>query len=105
MTHTRILPVAMGALMGPMLLMMLHGQLTGAGDGGFALIAFVLAHVAVAAVVLLGVLFAARLSPVWRARLDRLHRPSWRHVGIMAGCAFISGAIVHFYIHGGASWI
>ena len=99
MTH-RIMPIAMGGLMGPMMLWMLHGMLTGDGPSGVALVIFVGVHVLVVAVLLAAAVFAARLSPGLRARLGRLHRPSPRHIGLMLGSATLAALIVHFGIHG-----
>ncbi len=95
------MPIAMGLVMGPMMLWMLHGMLTGDGPAGLALLAFVGAHIVVASVVLITGLFAASLSPSLRARLDRLHRPSLRHVGLMLGAALTMALIVHLVVHGG----
>ena len=95
-------PVVMGCGMGLMMLWMAHGAL--AGDGGWgagALLVFVVAHVAVAAILVAGAVFAARLSPGMRNRLTRLHRPSRRHLVVMLGSAAGSAALAHLIVHGG----
>ena len=95
------MPVLMGAGMGLMMLWMLHGVLVdGNWVSGWALAVFIGAHVVVAALALATALFAARLSPGMRARLARLHRPSWRHVGVMLASAAATAGLVHL-IHGG----
>ena len=96
-------PMIMGALMGVMMLWMLHGALMGDGVRGWALIAFVAAHVVLAAVVIAAGLFAARLSPRARMLIDRLHRPSLRHVGVMLLAAAASAGVIHLILHGGIS--
>ena len=87
-----LLPWIMGALMGPMLLMMAHGPLV-TGTTPVALISFVLAHLAVIA----GLVFA--LSR-WPALRRRLHRPSFGHLSRMVFAALTSATVVHL-IHGG----
>lgn len=101
MTLKRAAPFFMGALMGPMMLAMLHGQLTSDGVGGTALLIFLAAHLVLGAIAIAGTVFALRLSPKWRARLDRLHRPSLHHLGAMAGTAAVSALGVHLIVHGG----
>ncbi|AKS45106.1 hypothetical protein SAMN05444287_0194 [Octadecabacter temperatus] len=98
--HTK--PIVMGGLMGLMMMWMLHSALTGDGTlGAGALIAFVAAHVVFAAVVIGGALFAARLSPRARQFMDRLHRPSLRHIGVMMAAALSVAGLVHLVVHGG----
>jgi hypothetical protein len=95
------MPIIMGALMGLMMMWMLHGAMT--GDSvitGWALIAFVAAHGAIVLVVLFAVVFATRFSPRTHAWINRLHRPSLRHVRAMFGSAiFVAGAL-HLGVHG-----
>ena len=99
MTATK--PLAMGALMGLMMLWMLHGQLTGDSSlSGTALAAFVGVHAALAAALIAGALFATRLSPRAQTWLDRLHRPSLRHLRLMLMGATLSAGAVHIWIHG-----
>lgn len=94
-------PVLMGSAMGLMMLWMLHGALTGEGAmGAGALVVFVGAHVVIAAVAILAVVFAARLSERANGWLNRLHRPSLRHVGLMLGSAALSAGAVHLIAHG-----
>ena len=93
-------PLGMGLLMGPMMLWMIHGQMTGTAQSGWAIAAFVGAHLLIIAVLVTGAVFAARLSPRMHAVLDRLHRPSLAHLaGMLMGLA-ISGLVVHFWLHG-----
>jgi len=97
-------PIFMGALMGPMMLWMMHGMLSGETNMGFiALVIFVAAHFVVAGIAFGAALFAARLSPRVRAWAARLHRPSLTHVGAMIGSAALAAGIVHLYVHGGLS--
>jgi len=99
MTATK--PLAMGALMGLMMLWMLHGQLIGeASFSGIALITFIGAHVLFAAVLIIVGLFATRLSPAAQKWLNRLHRPSSRHLGLMLLGAALSAGTVHIWLHG-----
>lgn len=95
-----IKPIIMGGLMGVMMLWMLHGALTGGGVTGWALVAFVGAHVALVLVALAATVFAARLSPRVRDLMARVHRPSWRHVGAMSGSAAVVTAAIHVGLHG-----
>ena len=98
----RMTPYAMGALMGAMMLWVVHGLLTGQSAlAGPALLVFVLAHVAVAATLLTGTLFLARLSPRARGWLSRLHRPSGAHVLAMLAGMIGSSVAIHLSIHGG----
>ena len=70
------MPIIMGALMGLMMMWMLHGAMTGdAGITGWALIAFLGAHLAIALIIAVAVVFAARFSPRSHAWINRLHRP------------------------------
>jgi hypothetical protein len=95
------MPIIIGALMGLMMMWMLHGALTGeSGVTGWALIAFVTAHVAIIIVVLFAVIFATRLSPRAHAWINRLHRPSLRHVAAMLGSAIIVAGALHLGVHG-----
>lgn len=97
-------PAIMGAAMGAMMVWMLHGALTGDGAmGAGALIAFIAAHVVIAGILGLAVWAGTRLSPRVRAVLDRLHRPSLRHVGVMLGSAAICAGSIHVLVHGGLS--
>ncbi len=97
-------PMAMGAAMGAMMLWMLHGVLTGTNDlSAKAAIVFVLGHtVALSAIVLLG-LWSTRFSAKWQMRLQRLHRPSLRHVGAMVAGALGTAAVIHGVLHSGVS--
>lgn len=86
------LPWIMGAIMGPMMLLMAHGPLV-SGTTPMALLAFVGAHIAVFAVI-------AVLVTRWPALRHRLHRPSSGHVARMLVAALTSATLVHL-IHGG----
>ena len=100
--HGRLIfPLAMGLIMGPMMLAALHGQLENGQAFSLALVGFVAAHVALALVAVLFVAIVARLSPDWRARLAKMHRPSLEHVATMLGSAAIAGLAVHLFNHGG----
>ncbi len=92
-------PLILGALMGLVMLAMLHGQImSGEFQFGWAGIAFVLAHVAV-----LGVLgIVALMVPALRRRLSG-HRPSGRHMATMLAGAIIAIAVVHVFVHGGVA--
>lgn len=93
-------PLIMGLLMGPMMLWMLHGVLTGGGVSTVAALVFVGMHV-VAVLVALGTAFwAARLSPRMRAWLTRVHRPSARHAAVMLGSAAVAALLTHSIVHG-----
>ena len=99
MTTTK--PLVMGALMGLMMLWMVHGQLTGETSlSGIALITFIGGHILFAAVIIGAWLFATRLSPAARKWLGQLHRPSPRHLGAMLLGASLSAGAVHIWIHG-----
>jgi len=52
-----------------------------------------------AAAVVIAAVFATRLSPRARTWVSRLHRPSWRHVGLMLTGAAISAGSVHVAVH------
>lgn len=95
------MPIILGALMGLMMMWMLHVALTGeSGVTGWALIAFGAAHVAIAFIIIFAVIIAARISPRSHAWINRLHRPSLRHVSAMLGSAvFVAGAL-HLGVHG-----
>lgn len=93
-------PLAMGLLMGPMMLWMIHGQMTGSAQSGWAAAAFVGAHLLILAAIVAGAVFAARLSPRMHAVSARLHRPSLAHLGAMLSGFAISGLVVHFLLHG-----
>lgn len=91
----------MGVLMAPMMLWMLHSALTGqSGVSAMAGLAFIGAHVLVLIVAIGAVLMATRMSPKWRARAARLHRPSASHFGAMVMGLIVSGAFIHVILHG-----
>lgn len=96
----RILPLAMGAGMGLMMLWMVHMQLTGDSTRSMgALVIFVGAHVAVLAVALaLPFVASARLRRV----LDRVHRPSVHHIMLMLTGALLAAGLAHVLLHSGA---
>lgn len=92
--------VAMGGLMGLMMIWMIHGWMTGdSGLVGWALLGFIGMHVAIVVVALTLGAWVARMSP----RLQRIfsHRPSMHHVSLMIAGMLTSGAIVHVAVHGG----
>ena len=93
-------PVLMGAMMGAMGLMIFHGQMTGTMTG--AGLGFVLAHLAVAALVFLAAALGLKNKlPV----LHKLaaHRPGLRHIAIMIAAALMTALTIHL-IHGGPTW-
>ena len=101
MRHSTV-PLIIGAAMGLMMLWMVHMQITN-GDASSlgVLIAFVGAHVAVLALVLVVPLLAARRL-VWTRHLtDRVHRPSLRHVALMSGGAIMATGTAHIVLHSG----
>ena len=98
----KLVPFLLGAAMGPMVLVALHGPIS-EGRGAGAALVFVLAHVAVVGVLLAGVLVTARRWPSLSARLSRLHRPSPGHVAAMLGSAVIAAAATHGVFHGGVA--
>ena len=94
--------LAMGGMMGLMMLGMVHLMMTGAQSKGLlALAAFAGAHVAVIAILAgLGV-FAAKLSPRLSRAMAKIHRPNMRHVATMLAGACAAAFISHLFIHGG----
>lgn len=97
-----IKPAAMGAMMGLMMLWMLHGYLTGDSTmGALALLGFIGAHlIIIAAVSALG-FWAAHRSPFWHSRLAHLHRPTAQHILVMLGGAALAVIVTHLILHGG----
>ncbi len=93
-------PLAMGGLMGLMMLWMLHGQLAENTTSTPALLVFVGAHVVIITLLLGASIFAARLSPRLRHMIDKMHRPSFWHLGWMFAGAAGSAGTIHFAIHG-----
>ena len=100
MTSLRPLPLVAGMLMGLMMLWMAHGAMTGSEVSGIALVAFVGAHLLVALIAVGAIVFAARLTPNFRARLARLHRPNLNHFTQMLAGAVIAAGTVHLIVHG-----
>lgn len=96
----QLMPVAMGGLMGPMLLWMLHGTLTSDGPSGVALAVFVGAHVLIVILLLAATIFAARLSSALRLRMERLHRPSLRHFSTMLASAVVAAGGLYLFVQG-----
>ena len=95
-----LMPMTTGALMGPMMLWMLHSALTGNDMSAMTLMVFIGAHLLFVAVLFVAFFFATRLAPKRQLQLNRLHRPSVRHVGLMLGSATTVAAAVHLAIHG-----
>lgn len=93
-------PMIMGALMGPMMMWMLHGALTGNTMSGAALLAFVAAHLALVLVAVALVVFGARMSPRLHQRLSRLHRPRAAHIATMLASAAVVAGCIHLGVHG-----
>ena len=93
------IPVALGAAMAAGMLAMLHGRIM-AGEFAVAdgAVAFVLAHVAV-----VGAVAALALAvPRVRSVVVR-HRPSVRHMALMAVGMAAGTAAIHALMHGGAA--
>ena len=91
----------MGALMGVMMLWMLHGAISGGNTvGAMALIGFIGAHVALLLIALGAGVFAARMSPRLQGWIDQMHKPSLPHVGAMFGTAVVFIGVVHLAGHG-----
>ena len=94
-------PFAMGAAMAPMMLWMLHGQLTGSNTmSGPALVIFVGAHLLIVAILVGATFLTARLSPRLRPLLARMHRPSLQHFLRMLGGAALTAGAIHIAFHG-----
>lgn len=90
-------PLIMGALMGVLMLGMLHGPImAGEFRSGAAAAAFIGAHLAV-----LLAASAALFFPGMRRFVAR-HRPAPLHVATMGAGAIGSVALVHLVAHGGA---
>lgn len=89
-------PVFIGAVMGAMLLWMLHEQimLEGVSAAG-ASVAFVAVHVALVGLIALAALFIPKVRNAVRS-----HRPSLRHVGLMVLGLTGSIALIHVTQHG-----
>ena len=95
-------PLMAGLLVGTLMVWMVHqSHLTGSRIGLASVVVFVAAHVGLAVVAVLTVFFAARLSTRWRARLDRLHRPSLRHIALMVLGMGGGAVVIHLFNHGG----
>ena len=102
MTRHTLMPIAMGAIMGLMMLWMVHMQITGDTARSLgALAVFVGAHVALIGAVIILPLIAARKLVWLQPFTDRLHRPSLRHITLMLAGAALAAAIVHVTLHGG----
>ena len=96
-----IFPMAMGLIMGPMLLAMAQGQPEASQGFSLATLGFIAAHVVLVLFAAIVVLFAARLSPDWRQQLAKLHVPTLMHMAVMLGSAAVSALAVHLYLNGG----
>ena len=102
MTLRSFLPALMGAVMGLMMLRLVHGALTGqSAMAAPALIGFILLHVVVLGALAALMIWAARYAPALRHRLDRLHRPSLRHLTQMLTGALAAVLAAHLFLHGG----
>ena len=94
-------PVIMGALMGLMMMWMLHGALAGeTAWGAAALLAFVAGHVAIGVVVVSIGWIGVRLSPRLQRIVAHVHLPSLHHIGAMLGSAACVALVVHVVAHG-----
>jgi len=97
MKHSH-LPYLMGAIMGPMMLWMLHDSLMSGAALSFAAVGFILAHVAVLVGFALLAWLGIRLRP---SLAKRLHRPSLAHIGKMLAGAAIAALTLHLLVHSG----
>ena len=100
MRHANMMPIGMGIIMGMMALIMLHGIFT--GDGGASGVLFVLAHILVIGLAALAVVFGVYRRWPMLARI-LVHRPSWRHVGLMLAAACVTAGMIHL-VHGAPAW-
>jgi hypothetical protein len=92
----------MGGLMGLMMLRMAHGVIAQeSGLAGPVLVVFILGHFVAVGVLAALLVWSARYAPALRARLDRFHRPSLRHIGGMIGFAMAAASAAHLILHGG----
>lgn len=93
MKRVPVMPIVMGAVMGPVMLWMAHDMLTGqaaASSGGLTL--FVLAHgVGVLILVAAGARLGRRFAPVRRF----LAHHSISHVSLMLASAAVAAGLVH----------
>lgn len=101
MTHNLKMPLLMGVLMGAMMLMMLHGFLTGETSiFSWATLAFIGAHILVALIALAVVTFGLTRFPKINRFISKLHRPSAKHAIVMLCSAGCTALVVHI-VHGG----
>ncbi|AXI47821.1 hypothetical protein C1J03_18485 [Sulfitobacter sp. SK012] len=92
----------MGALMGLMMLGMVHLMLQGNSElAGTALAVFVAVHIAILLSALCLGVWATRHMPRLASMLARLHRPSIRHFAQMLGAAAFVAFVIHLSLHGG----
>ena len=102
MGNKTLKPIVMGGAMGLMMLWMIHGVLTdNTNMGTMALLMFAGAHVAIALIFVIVGMWATRFAPSLRKRIERLHRPSLRHVLTMVSAALVVMAFTHLTLHGG----
>ncbi|MFL4468660.1 hypothetical protein ACERZ8_01760 [Tateyamaria armeniaca] len=102
MTRHSLMPFVMGAVMGLVMLWMLHMQITGEGDQSIAaLVVFAAAHVGALAAILVVPLFAARRLAWVRRLAKHMHRPRLSQAVYMLAGAVFAAAITHVIIHGG----
>ena len=102
MINTVKTPLLMGSAMGVMMLMPLHGVLTGETSVlSWSAFAFIAAHVAVALAVF--AIFALGLTrfPKVASLASRLHRPSLKHISVMLCSAGATALLIHLFLHGG----
>jgi len=91
-------PYLMGAIMGPMMLWMLHDSIMSGAGISFAAIGFILAHVAFFGGFALLAWLGIRLRP---SLAKRLHRPTASHIGKMIAGAVVTAFTLHLLVHSG----
>ena len=101
MTRHSLLPVTLGAIMGAMMLWMLHSQImTGDSVSDWGPLLFVGAHVAVAILALGIARFGLSRFATVRRIMPRMHRPSLNHMGVMLSSAVGAAMALHVLLHG-----
>lgn len=95
-------PMIMGAVMGLLMIGMLHMWLVSESKlAGAALAAFVGAHLAALLIAATLGWSATRFFPTFRMRLALFHKPGFSHVAYMLIGAIGIAALTHLLLHGG----
>ncbi|WP_293443472.1 hypothetical protein [Planktotalea sp.] len=96
MIHNLKMQLLMGTFMGAMMLMMLHGFLTGEANAfSWATAVFVGAHIVVVLLAVSVVSFGLTRFAWIKKITDRLHRPSTKHVLVMLLSAGFTALFIH----------